>query len=226
MIINTFVVFAPKTNDDISLTDNNEEDESEPQGRSFTSSACGMGRVRDTKSAESDHGGPIEVGRKNTWWNDFVTCRSCGQNDFHRHHNSNDGLYRVQSCPGIIGSQDWFTLHQQQLVPESPPEPISDSVLLKMRSCRNRQLHQSSFERSLIFPNPRPIDFRSLLGEGKSAHLDAKFASGAKTGSSFGSLECEQLWCKLQNVHEDTKAESSHSSSSTLASSSFSIAVQ
>ena len=108
------------------------------------------------------------------------------------------GLYRVNSCPGIVGYRDWIEIQSQ--VPESPPEPISDSVLLKMRSCRNRR-HDKSTDR-------------------QSSN------SCSKNRFSCGSIDYDELLVKLQEVHQDAKEDSSHSSSSTLASSSFSIAVQ
>ncbi|CAG7835424.1 unnamed protein product [Allacma fusca] len=105
-----------------------------------------------------------------------------------------DGLYRVQSCPGICGHPDWLQSHNQ--VPESPPEPISDSALLKMRTCRNR-----------------------------SKHLGASDHPGSKNRFSCGSIDYDELWSKLRKIH-DSKTNDSHSSSSTLASSSYSIVVQ
>jgi len=112
-----------------------------------------------------------------------------------------DGLYRVHSCPGIVGYRDWLQL--QQNVPDSPPdhEPISDSVLLKMRSCCHRTKHERSFEHAV------------------SSH------PWNKNRFSCGNIDYDELLCKLQSV-QDAKTDSSHSSSSTLASSSFSIVVQ
>jgi len=113
-------------------------------------------------------------------------------------------LYRVQSCPGMVGCRDWVELQNQ--VPESPPdeqlEPISDSVLLKIRSCRNRK----EFGNAFLHPIP------------SSSCLKNRF--------SCGSIDYDELLYKLEGVHDDRKGDSTHSSSSTLASSSFSIAVQ
>ena len=106
-----------------------------------------------------------------------------------------DGLYRVQSCPGICGHRDW--LQSQNQVPESPPEPVSDSALLKMRTCRNRNKHLGASD---VYPD-------------------------SKIRFSCGSIEYDELWSKLRKLH-DSKTNEIHSSSSTLASSSYSIVVQ